>query len=120
MRWRHVSLTACSCGVLLLAGCGGSGNATLHELAPLAERVARSGDGCDAQRLLGALIAAVNAGAVPPARQEELISLANAVGTAGCPGRLDDRERALATELAAMLGEGRPLSLLDVLRRIAA
>ena len=120
MRWRHVSLTACSCGVLLLAGCGGSGSKTLHELAPVAERAARSGDGCDAQQLLEALIAAVNAGAVPPSRQEELLSLANGAGAAGCPGRLDDRQRALAARLAEELGEGRELSLFDVLRRIAA
>jgi hypothetical protein len=80
MRWRSVSLTACSAAVLA-AGCGGSGDRlpvlTGLRLATLAGDVA-AGHGCGGP-LVAAAVAAVNAGEVPPALQEQLLGDANAV-----------------------------------------
>ena len=117
-RWRLASLTASSAALLLLAGCGDSPR-PLWDYAPLTDDVARFGDGCDARRLLQTLIAAVNDGEVPPARQEELVSLANAVGASPCPGEVGPQERELASALAEALREGKPLTALDLLRRFA-
>ena len=79
-RWLIVSLTACS-----LAGCG---HAKKHVAAPrlppaLAQRLAGEADAIHtrkaALRLQRDVIAAINAGRVPAALQEELQSRANAV-----------------------------------------
>ena len=79
-RWLIVSLTACS-----LAGCGHAKHAALSPglPAPLAHRLAREADALHtrpaALRLQREVIAAINAGRVPAALQEELQSRANAV-----------------------------------------
>jgi len=81
-RWLIVSLTACS-----LAGCGHAKRAAPPpppRLPPaLAQRLAREADAVHtrtaALRLQREVIAAVNAGRVPAALQEELQSRANAV-----------------------------------------
>ena len=101
MRWRTVSLSACSAAVLALAGCGGSGERlpvlTSLRLARLADRAA-SGEDCGAP-LLAAAIASVNRGEVPGTLQEPLLSDANRV-EASC-------SRAAARDLAARLRDGR-------------
>ena len=84
-RWLIVSLTACS-----LAGCGQAKHAEPPHLPrPLAQRLAREADAVHtprtALRLQRHVIAAINAGRVPAALQEELSSRANAV--AGQPSR---------------------------------
>jgi hypothetical protein len=80
MRWRSVSLTACS-AALLAAGCGGSGDElpekTAVRLSTLARQVVQ-GKNCGGP-LLGATIAAVNRGEVPQSLQETLVSDANRV-----------------------------------------
>jgi hypothetical protein len=82
MRWRSVSLTACS-AVLVVAGCGGGGGEdrlpekTALRLSALARQVAQ-GENCGAP-LLAATIAAVNRGEVPQELQETLVSDANRV-----------------------------------------
>jgi hypothetical protein len=80
MRWRSVSLTACSAAVLA-AGCGGGDDRlpvlTALRLATLAGDVA-AGHGCGAP-LVTAAVAAVNAGEVPPAAQEQLLGDVNRV-----------------------------------------
>jgi hypothetical protein len=79
-RWLIVSLTACS-----LAGCGEEKrDAPPPRLpAPLAHRLADEADAVHtrkaARRLQREVIAAINAGRVPAALQEELSSRANAV-----------------------------------------
>ena len=80
-RWLIVSLTACS-----LAGCGHAKRAAPPppRLPPgLAQRLAREADAVntrrEALRLQLDVIAAINAGRVPAALQEELQSRANAV-----------------------------------------
>ena len=79
-RWLIVSLTACS-----LAGCGQAKHAAPAPHLPrqLAQRLAREADAVHthaaALRLQRQVIAAINAGRVPPALQEELSSRANAV-----------------------------------------
>ena len=79
-RWLIVSLTACS-----LAGCGEADQAAPPPRlpAPLAHRLAREADAVHtrkaALRLQRDVIAAINAGRVPAALQEELQSRANAV-----------------------------------------
>ena len=79
-RWLIVSLTACS-----LAGCGHAKRAAPrpHLPRPLAQRLAREADAVHtrggARRLQRDVIAAINAGRVPAALQEELQSRANAV-----------------------------------------
>jgi hypothetical protein len=79
MRWRNASLTACS--VVVLAGCGGSGERlpvlTALDLARLADRVAAAQD-CGAP-LVEATIAAVNRREVPGPLQEQLLSDVNRV-----------------------------------------
>jgi hypothetical protein len=80
-RWLIVSLTACSCA---LAGCGETKHAPPPHLPPaLAQRLAREADAVHtreaASRLQRRVIAAINAGRVPAALQEELQSRANAV-----------------------------------------
>ena len=102
MRWRIVSLSACSALLLALAGCGspkaasrptrsgGLGPAALRayaserlpvltslRLARLADRTASGGD-CG-RPLLAAAIAAVNRGEVPGPLQERLLSDANTI-----------------------------------------
>jgi hypothetical protein len=81
-RWPIVLLTACSCA---LAGCG----QTKHTAPPphlpraLAQQLAREANAVHtrraAVRLQRHVIAAINAGRVPAALQEELQSRANAV-----------------------------------------
>jgi hypothetical protein len=79
-RWLIVSLTACS-----LAGCGQAEHAEPppHLPRPLAQRLAREADAVRTRPAALALqrrvIAAINAGRVPAALQEELSSRANAV-----------------------------------------
>ena len=79
-RWLIVSLTACS-----LAGCGQTKRAEPPPRLPaaLAQRLAAEADavhtGKAALRLQREVIAAINAGRVPAAFQEELQSRANAV-----------------------------------------
>ena len=79
-RWLIVSLTACS-----LAGCGATKHAApLPRLPrPLAQRLAREADAVRtrkvALRLQLHVVAAINAGRVQAALQEELQSRANAV-----------------------------------------
>jgi hypothetical protein len=79
MRWRIVSLWACS--ALLVAGCGpGSERVpvlTSLRLARLADQVA-AGRSCGAP-LVAAAIAAVNRREVPGALQEQLLADANTV-----------------------------------------
>jgi hypothetical protein len=81
MRWRSVSLSACSALGLALAGCGGSAEKlpvlTSLRLAQLAERTAAGMD-CGAP-LVKAATAAVNRGEVPRALQETLLSDANRI-----------------------------------------
>jgi hypothetical protein len=82
MRWRTVSLSACSVAALLaLAGCGGGGERlpvlTALRLAQLADQVAAGGS-CGAP-LVAAATAAVNRGEVPGALQEHLLGDANRV-----------------------------------------
>ena len=100
MRWRSVSLTACS--VAVLAGCGGSGERlpvlTGLRLAALADAVAAGGN-CGAP-LVAAAIAAVNRGEVPGPLQERLLSDANRVAST-C-------SRATAMTLAGRLRAGEP------------
>jgi transcription initiation factor TFIIIB Brf1 subunit/transcription initiation factor TFIIB len=84
MRWRSVSLTACS-AALAVAGCGGGGEERLPEktalrLSSLAKQVVR-GRNCGGP-LLAATIAAVNRGEVPQALQETLVSDANRIAAA--------------------------------------
>jgi hypothetical protein len=77
MRWRSVSLSACSAAVVAVAaGCGGGGGARLPVLTAvrLSDLAARN----DCRGLIQAAIAAVNRGEVPPALQEPLLSAANA------------------------------------------
>jgi hypothetical protein len=101
MRWRIVSLSACS--ALLVAGCGspkapsrpsragGLSPAALRanaakrlpvltslRLARLADQVAAGGS-CGGAPLVAAAIAAVNRGEVPGALQEQLLADANRV-----------------------------------------
>jgi hypothetical protein len=102
MRWRSVSLSACSVvAAVVLAGCGGSGERlpvlTSLRLARIADRTA-SGRDCGAP-LLAAAVAAVNRREVPAAFQERLLSEANRVA-ATC-------SRAAARELAERLRNGR-------------
>jgi hypothetical protein len=79
-RWLIVSLTACS-----LAGCGQAEHAAPAPHLPraLAQRLAREADAVHtrtaALRLQRQVIAAINAGRVPAALQEELQSRANGV-----------------------------------------
>ena len=79
-RWLIASLTACS-----LAGCGTTKHAAPAPRlpAPLAQRLAREADAVRTRRLALRLqrdvVAAINAGRVPAALQEELQSRANAV-----------------------------------------
>ena len=74
MRWRSVSVTACSAAVLL-AGCGGSGE-RLPVLTAL--RLATLADRHDCRGLVEAAIAAVNAHEVPPGLlQERVVADAN-------------------------------------------
>ncbi len=80
MRWRIVSLWACS--ALLLAGCGSPRGERLPvltslRLARLAAQVA-AGRSCGGP-LVAAAIAAVNRGEVPGALQEGLLSEVNTV-----------------------------------------
>jgi hypothetical protein len=79
MRWRSVSLTACS--VVVLAGCGASGDRlpvlTSLRLARLADRVA-AGKDCGGP-LVAAAVTAVNRGEIPGPLQERLVSDANRV-----------------------------------------
>jgi hypothetical protein len=82
-RWLIVSLTACSCAV---AGCGEAKRDAPPPPRlprPLAQRLAREADGVHTRKLALRLqlhvIAAINAGRVPAALQEELQSRANAV-----------------------------------------
>ena len=86
-RWLIVSLTACS-----LAGCGQAKQAEPPHLPrPLAQRLAREADAVHtrkaALRLQRDVIAAINAGRVPAALQEELQSRANAVAAQPSRGR---------------------------------
>jgi hypothetical protein len=88
-RWLIVSLTACS---LALAGCGETKHAAPPRLPhPLAQRLAREADAVQtpraALRLQRHVIAAINAGLVPAALQEELQSRANAVAAHPSRGR---------------------------------
>ena len=100
MRWRSVSLTACS--VAVLAGCGAGGERlpvlTGLRLAARADGVA-SGGSCGG-RLVAAAVAAVNRGEVPGPLQERLLSDANRVA-ATC-------SRAAARALAERLRAGEP------------
>jgi hypothetical protein len=78
-RWLIVSLTACS-----LAGCGQAQHAPPPRLpTALAHRLAREADAVHtrkaARRLQREVVAAINAGRVPAALQEDLSSRANAV-----------------------------------------
>ena len=78
-RWLIVSLTAYS-----LAGCGHAKHAAPPQLPrPLAQRLAQEADTVntrsEALRLQRRVIAAINAGRVPAALQEELQSRANGV-----------------------------------------
>ena len=102
MRWQSASLAACSCWVLL-AGCGGSGQAELttpqpklpgvvaHQLAARADRIASrldAGDTCgaltQATALRSEVTAAINAGRIPQAFLEPLSSSVNGlVGRVG-------------------------------------
>jgi hypothetical protein len=81
-RWLIVSLTACSCAV---AGCGSAERAAPPPRLPheLAQRLAHEADALRtrklALRLQREVVAAINAGRVPAALQEELQSRANAV-----------------------------------------
>ena len=81
-RWLLVSLTACSCA---LAGCGSAKRTPPTPRLPhaLAQRLAQEADAVRtrtlALRLQRDVIAAINAGRVPAALQEELQSRANAV-----------------------------------------
>jgi hypothetical protein len=82
MRWRSVSLTACSLGAgLALAGCDGGQERlpvlTALQLARLADDVA-TGRGCGRQLVAGA-IAAVNRDEVPASLQEQLLSESNRI-----------------------------------------
>jgi hypothetical protein len=99
MRWRIVSLSACS--ALLVAGCGGGSERlpvlTSLLLARLADRTAAGGD-CG-RPLLAAAIAAVNRGQVPGPLEERLLSDANRVAST-C-------SRTAARDLAARLRDGR-------------
>jgi hypothetical protein len=83
MRWRSVSLTACSAAALAVAGCGGGDERvpkkTGSRLSALAEQVA-DGKNCGAP-LLREMIAAVNRGEIPHELQETLVSEANRVAT---------------------------------------
>jgi hypothetical protein len=80
MRWRSVSLTACS-AALVVAGCGGGEDKlperTAVRLSTLARQVVQ-GKNCGAP-LLAATIAAVNRAEVPHSLQETLLSDANRV-----------------------------------------
>lgn len=67
MRWRSVSLTACS--AVLLAGCGG-------ERLPVLTAV-RLSEATDCRALIPLAIAAVNAHEIPEALQERVLSAAN-------------------------------------------
>ena len=79
-RWLIVSLTACS-----LAGCGQAKHAAPPPHLPpvLAQRLAHEAEAVHtrnaARRLQRHVVAAINAGRVPAALQEELSSRANAV-----------------------------------------
>jgi hypothetical protein len=73
MRWRSVSLSACS-AALVLAGCGG-GTERLPVLTAL--RLSDLAARHDCRGLVQAAIAAVNHGEVPSALQEPLLSAAN-------------------------------------------
>ena len=87
MRWRSVSLTACS-AALLAAGCGGG------ERLPVltALQLQRLADRGDCRALVQAAIGAVNRHEVPPAVQEQLLSDVQACSKA--------RARELARRLA--------------------
>ena len=105
MRWRSVSLTACSVAVLA-AGCGGNGGGggerlpvlTGLRLAALADGIA-SGKSCG-RALVAAAVAAVNRGEVPAPLQEQLLSDANRVA-ATC-------SRGAGQALAGRLRAGEP------------
>jgi hypothetical protein len=74
MRWRSVSLTACSgAAALFLAGCGGG------ERLPVttAVRLDRLAANHQCATLIRETIAAVNRHEVPPSLQETLVSEAN-------------------------------------------
>lgn len=108
MRWRLVSVTACS--ALALAACGGGGAQRLDPeqaaaLAARAERIAVTASVCDAARAATALqrdlIDEVNAGHVPDGVQEELLADANElVARLPCPGRARPGVAAVARRLA--------------------
>ena len=89
-RWLIVSLAACSCA---LAGCGEAKRAAPPPRLPrpLAQRLAREADAVRTRKLALRLqlhvVAAINAGRVPAALQEELQSRANAV--AAQPSKAD-------------------------------
>ena len=102
MRWQSASLAASSC-LVLLAGCGGSGQverttpppklpgAVAHQLAARADRIASrldAGDTCgaltQATALRSEVTAAINAGRIPQAFLEPLSSSVNGlVGRVG-------------------------------------
>jgi hypothetical protein len=78
-------------GVLVLAGCGDSGGPPVEKtlatkLANQADAIAKAGDACSARThariLQRQTIAAINAGAIPPAYQETLQSRVNEIAGA--------------------------------------
>lgn len=87
MRWPIASLAATS--ALLLAGCGGRDpgpaipRSDAQHLIALTHRVAAAKEGCDQQRAIAQVQAEatrlVNAGRVPPALEESLMSGVNAL-----------------------------------------
>ena len=87
MRWRSALRTASSAATALalalgLAGCGDGGAERLPvltslRLAALSDQVA-AGRSCGGP-LVAAVVAAVNAGEVPPSLQEEFVSEANRI-----------------------------------------
>ena len=104
MRWQSASLAASSC-LVLLAGCGGSGQverttpppklpgAVAHQLAARADRIASrldAGDTCgaltQATALRSEVTAAINAGRIPQAFLEPLSSSVNGLvgGVGSC------------------------------------
>jgi hypothetical protein len=109
MRWRLVSVTACS---VALAACGGGAQRLDPEqaaaLAARAERIAvtaSAGRTCAAARAAATLqrdlIAEVNAGHVPDGVQEELLADANElVARLPCPRQARPGAAAVARRLA--------------------
>jgi hypothetical protein len=93
-RWRNVSSTACSVGLLAVAGCGGDEREAApalpaelgRTLAARADTVAaelrtgdREGARAQARALRTAIVGAIQGGRVPPELQEHLLGAATAL-----------------------------------------